>query len=102
MKAILVVDMPSDCVKCNQFAFDCCHAIKREIERENIVQCTRPDWCPLKPMPQPIYVEVNKIEDIMHTEFSIEDISAKIRLDTDKIFSLGWNACLNEILGEIE
>ena len=54
----------------------------------------------IKPMPEPIYVEVNKIEDIMHTEYSIEDISAKIRLDTDKIFSLGWNACLEEITGE--
>ena len=53
-------------------------------------------------MPQKKEVEVNRIEDIMHTEYSIEDIFtnkyiATIRLATDKLISLGWNACLEEI-----
>ena len=66
------------------------------------------DWeyktYPLRPMPQKKEVEVNEIEDIMHTEYSIEDIYtnkyvATIRLATDKLISLGWNGCLDEILG---
>ena len=54
MKAILVIDMPNECIECNQFVFECCHAMKRQIERENIVQCKRPSWCPLRPLPNKI------------------------------------------------
>ena len=65
------------------------------------------DGCPIKLMPEKKEVEVNEIEDIMHTEYSIEDIYtnkyiATIRLATDKLISLGWNACLDEIKGETE
>jgi len=84
MKAILMFDMPTECVKCNQFAFECCHAMKREIERENIVQCKRPSWCPVKPIP-------NRI-DWLENGYNAEWI----------LFSTGWNACLDEILGETE
>lgn len=61
----------------------------------------------LKPMPQKKEVEVNKIEDIMHTEYSIEDIYknkyiADIRLATDKLIALGYNKCIEEITGEEE
>ena len=107
MKAILVIDTPHDCVYCpcwrggnDEFPFDDCTAMQRPLtveERDN-----KPDWCPLKPMPQKKEVEVNEIEDIMHTEYSIEDIYtnkyiADIRLATDKLISLGWNDCLKEI-----
>ena len=103
MKAILVIDTPNNCSEC-----PCCNEGECGNKYKGYVgdyigwNNGRPSWCPLKPMPEPIYVEANKIEDIMHTKFSIEDISAKIRLDTDKIFSLGWNACLKEIMGKTE
>lgn len=84
MKAILVIEMPKDCVECNQFAFECCHTMKREIERENIVQCKRPSWCPLRPMPEKI------------------DIPFKGRANGIFTKCRGWNACVDAILGETE
>ena len=80
MKAILMIEMPEDCVECNQFAFECCHTMKREIERENIVQCKRPSWCPLRPMPQK-----------KNTDFH-----------PNIVYANGWNDCLKTILGETE
>lgn len=85
MKAILVIDMPSDCVGCNQFAFECCHAMKRDIDKECITQIKRPSWCPLKPMP-------NKKE--IQNENGYYDLS--------QLLYEGWNACLEEITGETE
>lgn len=58
---------------------------------------------PLRPLPQKKEIEVNEIDDIMHTEYSIEDIYtnkyiATILLETDKLISLGYNACLDDIM----
>ena len=50
MKAILVIDMPNDCVGCNQFVFECCHTMRRDIDKECITQIKRPSWCPVKPI----------------------------------------------------
>lgn len=57
----------------------------------------------LRPLPQKKEIEVNEIDDIMHTEYSIEDIYtnkyiATILLETDKLISLGYNACLDDIM----
>ena len=59
---------------------------------------------PLKPLPEKINVKVEKIEDIMHTEFQTMDVItdkfiADIRFETDKLVALGWNACLENIMG---
>ena len=110
MKAILVIDdVPSCCTACPFFEFvndyedDCRIRCNVKFGRINEYGTeVRPKWCPLKPMPEPKEVEVNEIEDLMHTEYSIEDIYtnkyiATIRLATDKLISLGWNACLKEI-----
>lgn len=80
-KAILVIDdMPTKCIKCSQFAFECCHAMKREIGYENIVQCKKPSWCPLKPMPHKMRTDADDIEE-------------------DSYFQ-GWNDCIEEIENE--
>lgn len=103
MKAILVVDKPESCTSCLLGIYHkrwFCLKTLKDIDitdRYNI-----PSWCPLKPMPQKKEVEVNEIEDIMRTEYSIEDIYtnkyvATIRLATDKLISIGWNACLEEL-----
>ena len=93
MKAILVIDVPADyagsVISVNLYGRN--NKVIQEIHTNK-----------LRLLPQKIEVEVNDIEDIMHTDFSIENLCAKIRLDTDKLFSLGWNACLDEILGETE
>ena len=79
MKAILVVDMPKNCDKCPLINGIHCMVTREEIEDP---------WgeiernCPLKPIPQ------RKLTDLEKT--------------TD--YSCGWeqgyNACINEILGE--
>ena len=86
MKAILVMDMPSSCSKC-----DFC-----EHQDEGWLWCSRckktarafdkPDWCPLKPAPQKQPTEMKTIND-----------------DINKlVFNEGYNACIDEILGDKE
>lgn len=117
-KSILVIDTPTCCADCPLMLWDAlseyygaCVPTLKEVNsvtdeyKENEDRDTRPSWCPLKPMPQKKEVEVNEIEDIMHTGYSIEEIYtnkyiADIRLATDKLILLGWNACLEEILNE--
>ena len=91
-KAILVMDMPSRCLSCN-----CVGYIRRnvrinfcriggEILREDDYYKEKPDWCPLKPMPQ-------KKEEWIITGVH----GAKTHG-----FNMGYNACVDEILGGSE
>lgn len=87
MKAILVIDMPNECVECSQYeSYDC------RILQQNvclcITQCRRHENCPLKPMPQE--------QDIYEIGMDEEDTNAK------RQWNKGWNACLDEITGETE
>ena len=100
MKSILVIDTPKSCKKCPMWV----HTYFVDCGKDYFYEacCLGKDKCLLKPMPEKKEVEVNKIEDIMHTEYSIEDIYtnkyiATIQLAADKLISLGWNACLEEI-----
>lgn len=95
MKAILMIDMPHDCVYCpcwrggnDEFPFDDCTAVQRPLtveERDN-----KPDWCPLKPLP---------------TEFKTYKLSPRDQDETElfinmamiKVYADGYNACLKEI-----
>jgi hypothetical protein len=77
-KAILVTDMPNECRECpcfnsNDFGVSC-GASGKEItyDYDNFVY-TKPDWCPLKHLPK---------------KQSVYD------------YALGWNDCIDEILGE--
>ena len=103
MKAILVLDMPRSCAECTlrtSLEANYLHCIAT-LPRLKIDPMTahhiKEHRCPLKPMPEKLHVEANKIEDVMPAEFDIDKLSLKIRLDTDKLFSLGWNACIEEI-----
>ena len=85
-KAVLVMNMPSSCLKCS-LGKNMSNSI------EVCIQCplgkcvvdaeteTRPDWCPLKPMPE-----------------KKEDNSANT--ESFACFKLGYNACIDELLGE--
>ena len=97
MKAVLVIDeMPNSCDEC-PCCCDChCSHLGRELGIWAL-HTGKPVDCPLKLLPQKKEVEVNKIDDYMHTEFSVDKLSAKILLDTEKLIALGWNACLEEI-----
>ena len=86
-KAILIIDMPSSCLEC---------PIGKDmsIPIETCIKCpfgkcvideetrTRPDWCPLKPTP------------------SKKDKTTKS--ESVACFNSGYNACIDEILGNKE
>ena len=84
MKAILVIDMPQDCLYCpcyrpayHEYLEDCKVALRPLTTEE---RDSRPNWCPLKPLP-------NKIDQGYPCE------------KYDEGYSDGWDACINEILG---
>ena len=77
-KAILVIDMPESCDKCPLL-------LRHEEERCCIPEkrnsfCDKPDWCPLKPAPE------------KDTEYYLHEYNAG--------YKVGWNDCINAILGE--
>ena len=82
MKAILVIDeMPTGCIGCPCYYEDRgkCQNTWEEVEDD----CTRPSWCPLRPLPK----------EMEHTEN--ED-------DNSLSFRNGWNSYYFEIAGETE
>lgn len=81
MKAILVLDeMPSSCLKCELSADDdfTCFCVVNSMECSTI---KRPDWCPLKPLP---------------------DKKPHAKEFLEVFINTGYNACINEILGDKE
>ena len=88
MKAILVLEMPKNCLECPlgknmSIAIETCIKCplgKCAIDAETEI---RPDWCPLKPMP---------VKKEKHNAMPFE---IKHYID-------GYNACIDEILGDKE
>ena len=83
-KAVLVMDMPECCADC------ACSYFERGSKELNLIcgatgedanNVGKPDWCPLRELP----------EKIPELKSGYEDISTSIR-------RVGWNACLDEIL----
>ena len=84
MKAILVIDMPTECVQCpfHRIYVDgflnethCSLMAKKNKDGVN----TRAEWCPLRPLPQ-------KKNTGMYCD----------------LYGFGWNDCLKKIAGETE
>lgn len=70
-KAILILDMPKNCFHCKLQDWANCRIVKGCHTGD-----TRPDWCPLKEMPQkPDYPPID-----------------------ESSFVAGYNACIDEIL----
>lgn len=96
-KAVYVMDMPKngciDCVFCFEIdeGIEACCTITGELNdedsfrkiEEDYCQC-KPDWCPLKPMPE-------KKEKVVKGH-SMGIVSCA--------FADGWNDCINAICGE--
>lgn len=94
-KAVLVMDMPIDCMSCSlchkgeliyrgDFLYKqtyMCIAMPEEVEEFYLedVFCDKPSWCPLRPVPEK--------KDPKNTVF-----------DTDYNYDLGYNTCIDEIL----
>lgn len=98
-KSVLVIDTPENCYDC-PFGTDYCSDLEHDglceladrldydlvlttEEYYDYESKSRPDWCPLKPLPEKkeYIVPINNVE-------SQKDIIA-----------VGWNACIDEITG---
>lgn len=84
-KAVLVMNMPECCADCPCSFFERDNPILNLIcgvTQEDAYNVGKPDWCPLRELP----------EKIPELKSGYEEISKSIHRD-------GWNACLDEILG---
>lgn len=87
-KAILVIEIPEKCLDCNLCFLDMdgsisCYYNKREICSNVGENNSRPNWCPLKSLPE-------------RKEYIIPIDNVESQKD---IIAVGWNACLREIVG---
>jgi hypothetical protein len=98
MKAILIVDKPECCLDCPcSYTYgyhegdptdDICEVTEYRLTKENMNERI-PTWCPLKPMPEKKELNEFKYRMLVNGEqFFYKDI--------------GWNKCIDEILGEEE
>lgn len=83
-KSVLVIDTPKKCDSCMYVGTF--HAFCRINCRDIKDLSVRPDWCPLKPLPE-------KKEYIV----PIDNVEAQ-----KDIIAVGWNACIDEITGEVK
>lgn len=84
MKAILVIDMPTNCAKCKLahlqgIGESICNAVDWS---------RRPSWCPLKPLPE-----------VRDTHCHYDDWELERIKNAE---SRGFNWCIDEIMGETE
>ena len=81
MRSTLVIDTPDKCKNCplSYWGIDGlnCKPLRKMIEDD------KPDWCPLRPLPQ-------KRETWNEMEFEVSE------------YAVGWNACIDEIIGDTE
>lgn len=88
-KAIVIIDMPNSCEDCSlmwkdEYSDFCpvkCVENKTDIYNYTYAH-TKPDWCPLKPVPEKYEM------DTPHTR------------DWNGEYECGYNACIIQILGE--
>lgn len=84
-KAVLVMDNPEDCTMCKFWNSkdDECYATGVEELSLNSEEA-KPDWCPLRELPEKREINHNKNHYISNFWTDAK--------------SVGWNACLDEIL----
>lgn len=77
-KAVLVMDMPECCNDCYAMNMSLSGRFCRAAEESLPVKAERPDWCPLRELPEKkeLYLSINN----------------------QKGYCDGWNACLDKIL----
>lgn len=86
-KAILVIDMPENCRKCDLRVIGaynfCTGSGGRKIDQMTIInEDIKPDWCPLRPMPE---------------EEKEKPISRYLFGSLGLAFTQGYNACIRQI-----
>ena len=88
MKAVLITDMPSNCSECPCTDYMFCYATQKELEID--WEANKPSWCPLRPLPQRNKYDVEKYATV---DYEYEETLGHY-------LNIGWNACIDEILGE--
>lgn len=78
-KAVLVIDMPESCKTCMCYVLGLSNNFCEVTKFAVFDPTTKPDWCPLKAVPEKEYVWDDA--------------------DVFGWFDRGWNACIDEILG---
>lgn len=96
-KAILVIDMPTKCEDCPCYTdemisknWDICRGLNIRVDTE----ANKPNWCPLKPIPQKL---AENFGNNTPTNTYIMNGTERQYLD---MYAVGWNGCIDEILGE--
>ena len=84
-KAVLLMNVPEKCLDCNLCVLDMdgsisCYYNKREICSNVGENNSRPEWCPLKSLPE-------------------EDHEDHYPNELEYGYADGWNDCLREIMG---
>lgn len=83
-KSVLVIDTPEKCVSCIYVGI--LHCFCRINCRDIKDISTKPDWCPLKPLPE-------------RKEYIVPIDNAELLKD---FMAVGWNSCLRKITGEVK
>ena len=86
-KAILVMDMPDKCgeCECSYCDYDDPHLnLICAVVGDNVSGSDKPDWCPLRPMPEkkPLKGNVSNIQRMM-----------------EEMGAVSWNACIDAMIG---
>lgn len=82
-KSVLVIDTPEDCYSCYlRMVSRDLHFCKAKSRRIKDV-CTKPDWCPLKPLPE------KKSTTAPVSNYEVQK----------NLFAAGWNNCIDKITG---
>ena len=84
-KAVLLMNVPEKCLDCNLCALDMdgslsCYYYKKEICSNVGENNSRPEWCPLRELPE-------------------EDHENHYPDEWEDGYTDGWNDCLREIMG---
>ena len=84
-KAIIVLDMPEHCDYCHFGYYSDGRILRCQYSDKTIEDIkAKPEWCPLKPLPEKYEIDKNKCSDPFY-EFEFEH---------------GYNQCIDEILGD--
>lgn len=91
-KSVLVINTPKNCKECDCHLWLVCVPADKDIDEYVDASKTKPDWCPLKPLPQK--KNTSKLQGFGNSQI----------VWTDRIIyqNEGRNACIDELLGETE
>ena len=96
-KSILVFDMPTTCTDCP--CYDYIHGVCANTHKDCELRIQeKPSWCPLKQMPPKKEIDIET--DL--SSISGNDYISGYKDGYNRGVDVGWNRCLDEILGETE